>query len=377
MAERALLGRRRGGLLQRRPALLRPFARMGYSGRYHAASLAAVFIALAIGILIGIGLADDVVSSASEELEDEPALRSRTRPRTRPTSSSRSSIGTAASASRRCRRSSPAASPATGSALIELGDLPDDASPPMPSDAVEAAGGELSCVAVIDLPPDLDALLEQPAGPASHDPPRSRAARCARRRRSAGSSSATGRSSRPQAGALRDASPATSRGVDRVVFVRRDPTSSAPDAARGDDALRGRDRRRDRRARPSATVGVERTATDPTTLEPFIGAGHRDRRQRRSVRPGRSASVYALIGADGDFGVKEEAAQPAARLLPRPRRPPDAVTIAGPRRLGAAGGLRCCPPGPRTCGASGLVRENWRGAVARLPDRGAARSRSR
>ena len=47
---------------------------MGYSGRYHAASLAAVFIALAVGILIGIGLADDVVSSASEELES--SLRS-------------------------------------------------------------------------------------------------------------------------------------------------------------------------------------------------------------------------------------------------------------------------------------------------------------
>ena len=43
---------------------------MGYSGRYHAASLAAVFVALAIGILIGVGLADDVVSGASEELED-------------------------------------------------------------------------------------------------------------------------------------------------------------------------------------------------------------------------------------------------------------------------------------------------------------------
>ena len=43
---------------------------MGYSGRYHAASLAAVFVALAIGILIGVGLADDVVSGVSEELED-------------------------------------------------------------------------------------------------------------------------------------------------------------------------------------------------------------------------------------------------------------------------------------------------------------------
>lgn len=43
---------------------------MGYSGRYHAASLTAVFIALAVGILVGIGLADDVVSTASQELED-------------------------------------------------------------------------------------------------------------------------------------------------------------------------------------------------------------------------------------------------------------------------------------------------------------------
>ena len=42
---------------------------MGYSGRYHAASLAAVFLALAIGILIGVGLGDDVVSSAAEDLE--------------------------------------------------------------------------------------------------------------------------------------------------------------------------------------------------------------------------------------------------------------------------------------------------------------------
>src|SRR5689334_24502738 len=43
---------------------------MGYSGRYHAASLVAVFIALAIGIAIGAGLADDVQTSADKEVED-------------------------------------------------------------------------------------------------------------------------------------------------------------------------------------------------------------------------------------------------------------------------------------------------------------------
>ena len=42
---------------------------MGYSSRYHAASLAAVFAALAIGILIGAGFGQDVVSNTSESLK--------------------------------------------------------------------------------------------------------------------------------------------------------------------------------------------------------------------------------------------------------------------------------------------------------------------
>src|SRR5438093_5441438 len=42
---------------------------MGYSGRYHAASLAAVFLALAIGILIGVGLGHNVIPAAQKDLE--------------------------------------------------------------------------------------------------------------------------------------------------------------------------------------------------------------------------------------------------------------------------------------------------------------------
>ncbi len=42
---------------------------MGYSGRYHAASLAAVFLALAIGILIGAEFGGDVVSNTRKNLE--------------------------------------------------------------------------------------------------------------------------------------------------------------------------------------------------------------------------------------------------------------------------------------------------------------------
>ena len=42
---------------------------MGYSARYHAASLAAVFLALAIGILIGVGLGNKVYKGARNDLE--------------------------------------------------------------------------------------------------------------------------------------------------------------------------------------------------------------------------------------------------------------------------------------------------------------------
>jgi len=42
---------------------------MGYSARYHAASLAAVFLALAIGILIGSQWGSDVLNNTREDLE--------------------------------------------------------------------------------------------------------------------------------------------------------------------------------------------------------------------------------------------------------------------------------------------------------------------
>src|SRR5512132_3497214 len=42
---------------------------MGYSSRYHAASLAAGLLALAIGILIGVGFGHNVLSKTKKDLE--------------------------------------------------------------------------------------------------------------------------------------------------------------------------------------------------------------------------------------------------------------------------------------------------------------------
>src|SRR5437867_1483231 len=43
---------------------------MGYSARYHAFSIIAVFVALAVGIVIGAGFGDNLVGGATQSLEE-------------------------------------------------------------------------------------------------------------------------------------------------------------------------------------------------------------------------------------------------------------------------------------------------------------------
>jgi hypothetical protein len=251
---------------------------MGYSGRYHAASLAAVFIALAIGILIGIGLADDVVSSATEELRS--SLRSDLNAAEDHADELQSQLD-------RNRRFSDQVLPAVIAdrlagrrvALIEFGDVSDDLAADARA-AVVGAGGDLSSIARIAEPPDLDALIE-------HLPPRF-------------------------ASIIEDLKPelfetftGNLRGVDRVIVAADDHGDLAPDEREATTAFEGvivagideRD---------FATVGADLTATDPSTLEPFIDAGlatvdHLD------LPAGEVSLVYALDGYDGNYGVKDEA----------------------------------------------------------------------
>ena len=129
---------------------------MGYSGRYHAASLLAVFIALAVGILVGIGLADDVVSSASQELED--SLRSERDDAEQLAEELDSDLD-------REREFSRLAYPAlvserlTGSevAVVSLGELPEDVVPQIEA-ALEPAGASITAVAVLAEPIEGEAL---------------------------------------------------------------------------------------------------------------------------------------------------------------------------------------------------------------------------
>ena len=275
---------------------------MGYSGRYHAASLAAVFIALAIGILIGIGLADDVVSSATEELRS--SLRSDLNAAEDHADELQSQLD-------RNRRFSDQVLPAVIAdrlagrrvALIEFGDVSDDLAADARA-AVVGAGGDLSSIARIAEPPDLDALIE-------HLPPRFASIKRDPEPLDA-LGKAIGRGLVGNASIIEDLKPelfetftGNLRGVDRVIVAADDHGDLAPDEREATTAFEGGIVAGiDERA--FATVGAELTATDPSTLEPFIDAGlatvdHLD------LPAGEVSLVYALDGYDGNYGIKDEA----------------------------------------------------------------------
>ncbi len=275
---------------------------MGYSGRYHAASLAAVFIALAIGILIGVGLADDVVSTASQELED--TLRSDLDEAESQVLRLEGELGRERDFGEKIYPTLVADRLAGSSvALVGLGDLPGATAGDAES-ALETAGASLDAVAVIDLPPDPEALADS-AGPRFNSA-RGGGENLTRLGRAIGSGLVGGSDLIERLrGDLFARFSGSLEAVDRVVLV-----SDAPEDLEGGErghteALLAGIFDGLRRAAAGA-AGAERTDTDPTTLEPISDAGiatvdHVD------LTAGKVALVFSLLGAEGDWGVKESA----------------------------------------------------------------------
>jgi hypothetical protein len=286
---------------------------MGYSGRYHAASLAAVFVALAIGILIGVGLADDVVSGASQELED--SLRN-------DLDEANAEIDDLTAQLELERDFSSAAAPALVEgrlqreqvALVELGEVDSDTTDPA-TEGVEAAGGKLSSVAILAIPPDVGALAEAAGGrfaKAKAGPDRGTDLGTAIGRQIVGGG--------PLLDKVREQLFSRFNGslddVGRVVLVGRSPGELAADLSGEGRAfetafLRGID------SRARGTVAVERSDTDPTTLAAFSAAGIPTVDNVEQM-PGQVAMVFALLGAEGEFGVKEGATSLLPDLHPAP-----------------------------------------------------------
>ena len=273
---------------------------MGYSGRYHAASLVAVFIALAIGIVIGAGLADDVQTSADAEVED--TLRNDLDTAEQRADDLDASLEREQDFSSRVY-------PAfvddrlagTSAAIVGLGGLDDETAAAVEG-ALAPSGAEVAARATIAVPPDVESLTDA-AGP-----------RWATGRRDNGELERLGR----QIGAgltggsklVDDVGPELfSRfsgkltDVSRIVLVPSDLSDLEGGERDSTDALlsgiyAGVE------AGATGSVAVELSDTDPTLVGEASAAGI-STVDDADLPAGQVAIVFSLLGAEGDFGVKD------------------------------------------------------------------------
>lgn len=286
---------------------------MGYSSRYHAVSLAAVFLALAAGILIGIGLGDNVVADTEANLRE--SLEG-------DIDDARRRADDLSAQLARANEFSARAYPALVGGRMEgdrvgviaLGDLSDEVGVDIES-ALEPTGAILAEISVVRMPPDLAGLSERLDRSAYADltPTDDRLERLGRR---LGREMAQGRGrllARTRT-ALFARSSGQGKLLDRVIVARQPPTG-------GDAEQEGESRERFEQGLIEGlssagvpVVGVERSEDEKSSVSLFSSQGmptvdHVD------LISGRVSMVFALLGADGDFGVKPTADSLLPELL--------------------------------------------------------------
>jgi hypothetical protein len=275
---------------------------MGYSARYHAASLAAVLLALAIGLLIGAGIGDEVLSSTSEDLErslESDLNESREREDELQAELDRErTFGLRvypAVAGDRLRGETVG--------VVAIGDLSEDLASEIEG-TVEPTGGRLAKVAVIRRPPDLVGLAEE-LGDRYRDL-ESDGGEVERLGRRLGVQLVRGggllETSREQ---LLERFSGRQGDVDNVIVAVQPPGEEVDADAEFADRLEAGVLDGIRAAgRP--VVGVELRTTEPSTIGTFE-AHDIPSSDSIELTSGKLAAVFALLGAEGNFGIKESA----------------------------------------------------------------------
>jgi hypothetical protein len=284
---------------------------LGYSARYHAASLAAVFLALAVGILIGAGLGDNLVTDTEENLRQ--SLES-------DIDDARSEADDLRTDLDRERAFTSRAYPAlVGDTLkdrrigvLAFGDLPSDISGDI-EDALDPTGGELSEIAVVRVPPDVDGLAAE-LGPKFKgiDKDHGRLEDLGRRLGAQFVAGEGGLFSRLR-NTLFQRSSGEGGKLDGVVFVRG--SSGIPDAD-SDDGSAELESGLVRGVGDSGVnaVAVERSDSDESSV-PFFAGFDVATVDSTDLTSGEVAMVFALLGADGNFGIKSTAGSLLPELL--------------------------------------------------------------
>ena len=277
---------------------------MGYSSRYHVASLAAVFIALAIGILIGAALGSDVVSGTAENLEEDlrqdldqvRAENADLRDELAFEEGFSGQIAPAVIADRLVAREV---------ALIGLGDVDTATLTDDVSAALEPAGAELTQVGSVREPPDAEGLIELLVSPAQRRASDDEEQLALAAERAGRLLAGPGNVAADLGGTLLSEFSGNPEGLDAAVVVRAQPEDLQPREASDVEVLEAGliHGLRDAGVR---VVGAEREDTEPSSVEFFDSQGLATVDNIDQL-PGKVALVLALDGADGTFGVKETA----------------------------------------------------------------------
>jgi hypothetical protein len=292
---------------------------MGYSGRYHAASLAAVFLALAIGILIGVGLGHNVVSGTTRNLEQ--SLKSDLSAARGHADELEAELG------RRDAFEQEVFPALTGDvlrghriAVIGLGGLSEDLKGDV--DAVvgpeSPTGARLAEVAVVAEPPDLSAIADAaPKISQGSAVERDRAALLAVARRVGRSLVVGGATYRRYRSPVLEQVSGDPGAIDGVIVVRDRPENLNPREAGETDAVESGILEGLVEGGQVPVVGVERSEAEPSEIGFFTDNGTTATVDSVDLISGRVALAYALVGSEGQYGIKST----ADRLLPGLRHP--------------------------------------------------------
>jgi hypothetical protein len=286
------------------------------SFRYHVISLVAVFLALAVGLLLGASIGDEPLSDAQRHLEN--SLRGDLNDARADASDQRAQLRIRDEFERQAYPGFVKnLLPGFRIGIIALGDLPSSYAPEV-REAVEPAGAEIDSVSVIRSPLPLGRIAGDLDGTSfarierDGDTLTRFGERLGRQLVNGGNLVERVRRS------LFSSSRGQYRGLDGIVWVR------------DREGLKGKEKKAEDRLESGLVaglrstnvevVGVEMRDTDPSQVPAMRRHGLATVDDLDLVA-GRAALVYALVGADGHFGVKSTADQ----LLPPP-------AIQGPRR---------------------------------------------
>jgi hypothetical protein len=281
---------------------------MGYSGRYHASSLIAVFLALAIGILIGAEFGGDALTNTRKDLENS-LVGNLQDARSRADELS----GELGRSNEFGERVYPVLTrdhlEGKRVAILALGGLPSEVSGAV-EEALAPTGAKLVAVGVVREPVDVGGLADDLSQTRFFDLETNPDQLTALGKGLGRQLVVGGTLPEVVRGQLFSRASGSFGALDAVIVVRDQPQDMGPvqrgKAAQLESALLS-----GMTATRTAAVGVETTTAEPSSISFFQG-NDLSSVDDVDASAGKLAMVFAMLGAEGSFGIKGS----ADRLLP-------------------------------------------------------------